>query len=35
MLANGLLEERDNGIYIVDPLLAMWIRNGRQGLVVA
>lgn len=34
MLANGLLEEREIGIYIVDPLLAMWIRNGRQGLVV-
>jgi hypothetical protein len=35
LIDTGLIEERDDGLHIVDPLLAMWIRNGRQDLVAS
>jgi uncharacterized protein len=33
LIDTGLIEERDDGLRIIDPLLAMWVRNGRQSLV--
>lgn len=35
LLEDGHVEERGSGYYVVDPLLAMWVRAGRQGLLPA